>query len=187
MITFPLRGADETKFLVESYVKTHSKSSDSGSSSGSGDSGKSQQAFIQLGSTGIWTIPSQTQWVTRQSSYNTSDARAQAEDALLSLGGCVLDLAGLWGGERNARHWIDRVAATKDMLASKKSLHMVHGLDVARGIVAVHGRWEKAAGERFVSLRPDNVTENLLLTRHVADVNRPHDLRLVGSHPRICG
>lgn len=43
------------------------------------------------------------------------------------------------------------MAATKDALSAKKSLHMIHGLDVARGIVAVHGRWEKARGERFVS------------------------------------
>ncbi|KAL5314390.1 hypothetical protein ACEPPN_018816 [Leptodophora sp. 'Broadleaf-Isolate-01'] len=153
LITFPLRGAEETKYLVESYIKTHSHSSLSELRSEPREKetdAETKPAFIQLGSTGLFTIPSQSPWVTRHSPYNTTDARGQAEDALLSLGGCVLDLAGLWGGERNARHWIDRVAATKDALSAKKSLHMIHGLDVARGIVAVHGRWEKARGERFI-------------------------------------
>ncbi|KAL2059738.1 hypothetical protein VTL71DRAFT_10230 [Oculimacula yallundae] len=141
LIVFPLKGADETNYLVETYLKTRPSSA---------SNLDSKSAFIQLGSTGIWTIPKQPTWVTRHSPYNTTNARAQAEDALLALGGCVLDLAGLWGGERNARNWIDRVAATREVLATKKSLHMIHGLDVARGIVAVHGKWEKARGERFM-------------------------------------
>ncbi|KAH7336694.1 hypothetical protein BKA65DRAFT_553331 [Rhexocercosporidium sp. MPI-PUGE-AT-0058] len=157
LITFPLRGAEETKYLVASYYKTHSNSPNAASTSdsvfglsGNESESKTNPAFIQLGSTGLWTIPSQPTWVTRHSPHNTSDTRAQAEDALLSLGGCVLDLAGLWGGERNARNWIDRVAATKEVLATKKSLHMIHGLDVARGIVAVHEKWEMARGQRFM-------------------------------------
>ncbi|PVH77572.1 hypothetical protein DL98DRAFT_265961 [Cadophora sp. DSE1049] len=159
LITFPLRGAEQTKFLVNSYLKTHPHSHSSGSTaeSDAGSSGseskskpKNQYQFIQLGSTGIWTIPDQPTWVTRHNAYNKSDLRGQAEDALLSLGGCVLDLAGLWGGQRNPRHWIDRVASTKELLASKKSLHMIHGLDVARGILAVHEKWDKATGQRFM-------------------------------------
>ena len=83
---------------------------------------------------------------------------------LLVFGGCVLNLAGmwlvfcskvllntvkesgltlsltiigLWGGERDPRNWIDRVAKTKDDVRNKKSLHMIHGIDVARAIIAV--------------------------------------------------
>jgi len=63
-----------------------------------------------------------------------------AEDELLELGGCVLNLSGLWGGERNVRHWVDRVASTKEMLKSKKSLHMVHGEDVAGVLSACTNR-----------------------------------------------
>jgi hypothetical protein len=74
-----------------------------------------------------------------------------AEDQLLELGGCVLDLAGLWGGERMVKHWVDRVASTKEMLRGKKSLHMIHGEDVARAIIAVHKSWKHAQGQRFVS------------------------------------
>ncbi len=61
-----------------------------------------------------------------------------------------MDLAGLWGGERNPLHWIDRVASTKELLKGKESSHMVHGIDVARGIIAVHQKFDKAKGERFV-------------------------------------
>jgi hypothetical protein len=74
-----------------------------------------------------------------------------AEDELLELGGCVLNLSGLWGGERNVRHWVDRVASTKEMLKSKKSLHMIHGEDVARSIIGVHKSFKHAEGQRFVS------------------------------------
>jgi hypothetical protein len=92
--------------------------------------------------------------------YDASNARAIAEDELISLGGCVLNLSGLWGGDRQPIHWIDRVADTKEKLASKKSLHMVHGLDVARSVIAVHQRFTKAAGQRWV--RHDSV-QNLML------------------------
>jgi hypothetical protein len=140
LITFPLKGKGESTHLVTSYEKTHAYE----------EEGSAPYQFIQLGSTGIWTIPGQDLWVTRHSKYNTTDARAIAEDELLSLGGCVLDLSGLWGGQRMVKHWIDRVASTKELLGSKTSLHMVHGEDVSRGIIAVHERFEKARGERFV-------------------------------------
>ena len=31
----------------------------------------------------------------------------------------VLNLSGLWGGERHPRHWVGRVADTKERLADK--------------------------------------------------------------------
>ena len=62
----------------------------------------------------------------------------------------MLNLSGLWGGERQPKKWIDRVAATKEQLREKTSLHMIHGEDVARGIVAVHRSFSEAIGERFV-------------------------------------
>lgn len=108
--------------------------------------------WIQLGSTGIWSIPNQDLWVTRHSKYDTLDTRAIAEDELMKLGGCVLDLAGLWGGQRQVKHWLDRVAKTKEQLSEKKSLHMIHGEDVARAIVAVHKKFGPASGQRFVGL-----------------------------------
>jgi hypothetical protein len=76
--------------------------------------------------------------------------RGIAEDELIQLGGCVLNLSGLWGGQRQVRNWIDRVAKTKEQLSEKKSLHVIHGEDVARAIISVHRQFSQAKGQRFV-------------------------------------
>lgn len=137
LITFPLTGTGQSSGLVHGYEKTHGRS-------------RGEVHFIQLGSTGIWQIPQSSIWINRKSPYDTSNKRAVAEDELLSLGGAVLNLAGLWGGERNPANWVDRVAKTKEDVQNKKSLHLVHGQDVARAIVAVVGRWHLAHGQRFM-------------------------------------
>ena len=62
----------------------------------------------------------------------------------------MLNLSGLWGGSRDPRHWIDRVASTKEQLKAKKSLHMIHGVDVARAILAVYHQIKQASGQRYV-------------------------------------
>ena len=137
LVTFPLTGSGQSKTVVEGYGKAHS-----GKPGGIG--------FIQLGSTGIWQIPQDSIWTTRHSPYDTNNKRAIAEDELLELGGCVLNLAGLWGGPRDPKTFVDRVAKTRDEVKSKKSLHMIHGLDVARAIVAVTGHWSAAKGQRWM-------------------------------------
>lgn len=50
----------------------------------------------------------------------------------------MLNLSGLYGGERHPRNWVIRVATTKAQVREKKALHLIHGDDVARGIIAVH-------------------------------------------------
>lgn len=50
----------------------------------------------------------------------------------------MLNLAGLWGGERDIVNWIGRVCPTKEVVRLKGSLHLVHGRDVARAVLAVH-------------------------------------------------
>lgn len=137
LITFPLTSAEQADFLIKSYEDGHGKA-------------PHPTRFIQLGSTGIWQIPQKTIWVSRRSPYNTSMPRAVAEDAVLKHGGCVLNLAGLWGGQRDPSTWVDRVAKTKEDVKGKKSLHLVHGLDVSRAIVAVIGNWEAAKGQRWM-------------------------------------
>lgn len=146
LITFPLRGQGRSKALVDAYTLTHQSSNSSGAGF----------KFIQLGSSGIFEPGGQTarttHWITRHSPYDITNPRAVAEDELLALGGCVLNLSGLHGGERKVIHWIDRVAATKEQLAGKKSLHMIHGKDVAGAILAVHRHFERGRGQRWVSL-----------------------------------
>lgn len=133
LITFPLTGTEQPKLLVQGYRITHPKAADT-------------VRFIQLGSSGIFQIPEQDLWVTRHSKYDSSKPRAVAEDELLGLGGCVLNLSGLWGGQRQPKDWVARVATTKEAVKGKGSLHLVHGVDVARGVVAAMEHWDKGAG-----------------------------------------
>ncbi|KAF2209768.1 hypothetical protein CERZMDRAFT_46525 [Cercospora zeae-maydis SCOH1-5] len=137
LITFPLTSPSQTHLVVHGYTKSHPSSS--------------HPQIIQLGSTGIWQIPQQhPPYVTRASPYDKTNKRATAEDALLALHGSVLNLAGLHGGPRDARNWVDRVAKTKEDVKNKKSVHLIHGIDVARAIVAVSQNWNKAAGQRWM-------------------------------------
>lgn len=135
LTTFPLTGTGQSKTLVTDYISSH---------------GKKASRFIQFGSTGIWQIPQRTLWVSRTSPYDKTNARAIAEDELLGLGGCVLNLAGLWGGSRDPKTWVSRVATTKEGVKGKTSLHMINGVDVARAVLAVVGDWDKAHSKRWM-------------------------------------
>lgn len=142
LITFPIYGLDGSKRLVQFYKETHPHAN---------------AQFIQLGSTGIYNgDPTLTgaQWFDRHSSYDTENKRAIAEDELLSLSDTtpvtVLELCGLWGGQRSPRNWVGRIAPSKEVLKGKGSLHLIHGLDVARGILAVHDQFDVAAGSRWL-------------------------------------
>jgi len=133
LITFPLKGRGPSKLLTDAYAQTH-------------HAGHAAR-WIQLGSTGIYAA---AQWIDRGSPYDASNERAVAEEELLGLGGAVLNLAGLYGGARVPRNWVSRVAKTKEQLKAKQALHMVHGEDVSRAVLAVHGRWHRAKGQRWL-------------------------------------
>lgn len=140
VITFPLKGRDQSSKLTSFYTKTHPSA---------------RPNWIQLGSTGIFTTPG---WSNSRSDYNKTDVRAVAEDELLSIGtrdqhfnSCVLDLAGLYDGAfRDPRRWLARVAQTKDQLKAKGAVHFIHGGDVARAIVAAHGKFDALKGRRWI-------------------------------------
>ncbi|MCJ1243817.1 hypothetical protein MMC30_001014 [Trapelia coarctata] len=119
LVTFPLKGPHQSTHLTSLYRQIHGN----------------DNRWIQLGSTGIFEAP---HWNDENSPYNTENQRAVAEDELLGLGGCVLNLAGLYGGARNPKAWLTRVAKSKEDVNAKKALHLIHGVDVARAIVAVH-------------------------------------------------
>lgn len=81
-------------------------------------------------------------------------------------------MSGLWGGQRSPKNWVRRVAASKEALAKKVhathaipytciniltltrirqgSLHLIHGVDVARAILAIHLEFSKSNGERWL-------------------------------------
>lgn len=154
LVVFPLKGRGPSQALIQRYCTAH------GACSAKPTPGADLKVvcFIQLGSTGIWQgdDPAQKPWLDRTSPYATASERAVAEDEFRAYGGCVLNLAGLWGGARDPRHWVHRVAASKEDVRKKTSLHMVHGVDVARLIVAMVnqselGKWlEVGAGKRWM-------------------------------------
>ncbi|KAI0842733.1 hypothetical protein F5Y06DRAFT_255933 [Hypoxylon sp. FL0890] len=124
LITFPLLGEGQAKHLVEMYESTHYMLE------------RHKPHFVQLGATSIWTAPT---WQDESSPYERADPRAIAEDELMACSdGSVLNLAGLYGGTRQPRDWVDRVVKSKADLKGKGALHVVHGEDVARAIVALH-------------------------------------------------
>jgi hypothetical protein len=132
LITFPLKGKGQSSQLVKLYSTTH----------GGGD----KPNFIQLGVTSVWTSST---WNDESSPYDQSNSRAVAEDELM---GCaeasVLSLAGLYGGARQPRDWVDRVVKSKADLKAKGALHVIHGEDVARAIIALHSKF--APGKRWL-------------------------------------
>ncbi|KAI0399191.1 hypothetical protein F4802DRAFT_58116 [Xylaria palmicola] len=124
MITFPLKGTGPAARLVRAYVETHPAAP--------------APDWIQLGVTSIWTA---TGWQDEASPYDAANPRAVAEDELMGLPGAraaVLSLAGLYGGDRQPRDWVRRVVRSRDDLRAKGALHVVHGEDVARAVLALH-------------------------------------------------
>ena len=125
LITFPLKGVGQTKRLLQLYWIAHIDP-------------ELKTNWIQLGSTGIYKNEGWSAW---DSPYDTINDRAIAEDELLEClqnRACVLNLAGLYGGERQLRHWLPRVARSKEDAAAKGAVHMIHGRDVSRAIIAAH-------------------------------------------------
>jgi hypothetical protein len=118
LITFPLKSGSP-KIFIDCYRATHS----------------TVPNIILLGSTG--SFKSNILWHDRNGPLDSSDERIKTENELLALGGCALNLVGLWGGSRHPRNWISRVAPSKSSLELKGSLHLIHGHDAARLVVAV--------------------------------------------------
>lgn len=127
LITFPLKGHGQSKLITDLYRAVH------------GDSNN----WIQLGSTFIFDQVNG--WNDENSPYDKTDARAIAEDELMDcVGGCALDLVGLYGGTRVPRTWIPRLAKTKEDVKKRANVHFVHGEDVARAILLTHRRFTPA-------------------------------------------
>lgn len=134
LITFPLKGPSQSRTLVHNYTTTHHRS---------------DPHWIQLGSTGIYTAPG---WTDHTSPYDTSNQRAIAEDELLATTpyATVLNLAGLYGGSRVPRAWVNRVAKSLPDAKAKGALHLIHGEDVARLVLGVHEKFDAVKGRRWV-------------------------------------
>jgi hypothetical protein len=97
-------------------------------------------------------------YLDRHSPTNPANARANAEKELLSLHSpkethdltTILNLCGLYGGSRSIRRYVSRIAGTKELLQAKGSIHMIHGIDVARAIFAITQGASHLFGERWL-------------------------------------
>ncbi|KAK0546345.1 hypothetical protein OC861_005310 [Tilletia horrida] len=124
VIVFPIKSTNVMKAFVDAY---HARFQP-----------KHQVRWIQLGSSGIWLSGKNDS----DSPLDPTNARGQAEQTLLELNSgsdqrltTVLNLAGLYGGTRHPINFARKVAPSKEALARKGSLHLIHGLDVAQAIV----------------------------------------------------
>ncbi|EST09049.1 Alpha/beta hydrolase fold-1 [Kalmanozyma brasiliensis GHG001] len=132
VIIFPIKNLEQVDDLVHEYEDLHGRT-----------------RWIQLGSTGIWG-PGRS---TSSSPYDTENARAAAEQRLLDVtsgNAAVLNLAGLYGGQRQPRNFASRVGASKELLSLKGSVHFVHGQDVARAILLLHKSHSAGWGRRWI-------------------------------------
>ncbi|KAJ2743846.1 hypothetical protein GGI20_003423 [Coemansia sp. BCRC 34301] len=145
VITFPLKGGAEARHLITGYLCYHRKVH-----------GDTYTPFwVYLGS----TRPFKGTPSTRQTRPDliAGGPRVEAEEYVISAhAGCVLNLAGLWGGERVPDKW-SRFYSDKEQLRNRlrdRSLHLIHGADAARSIFAIIGHKDKAsrfAGRWLVS------------------------------------
>jgi len=153
VITFPIIQKGASKRLVTLYAESHGQN---------GVSGQERTQFIQLGTTSIWDgkrlkldvpVSPEHKWYDRHSPF-VSTPRAEAEEELLSLSpsfpSTILNLSGLWGGTRSPKNWVGKVAPSKEVLKDKGSLHLIHGADIARAILAVHHNFDGAQGQRWI-------------------------------------
>lgn len=136
VITFPIKGLGGSHTLISLYGQTHPAI---------------RTNFIQLGSTAIW--PERVGFANRHTPPDPTIPRAIAEKELMSLGGAVLNLSGLWGGMRNPKNWVGRVGSTKENLAAKSSLHLIHGIDVSYAILALMRKFTPAERWLLTDLR----------------------------------
>lgn len=141
VIIFPIKNLQQVDDLVHEYEQLHGST-----------------RWIQLGSTGIWGPGTHDS----SSPFDTTNSRAAAEQRLLDITvsshatsantgrAAVLNLAGLYGAQRQPRNFASRVGASKQLLALKGSVHFVHGQDVARAILLLHHSHRAGWGRRWI-------------------------------------
>ncbi|KAJ2579929.1 hypothetical protein GGH95_002856 [Coemansia sp. RSA 1836] len=145
VVTFPLKGEAEARRLIAGYLQHHRKVH-----------GSAYTPFwVYLGSTRPFKDTPSTRHT--KPDMAAGGSRVEAEEYIISVhGGCVLNLAGLWGGERVPEKWA-RFYSDKEQLRGRlkdRSLHLIHGADVARAIYVIVEHKDKAslfAGRWLVS------------------------------------
>ncbi|KAJ3107154.1 hypothetical protein HDU96_008008 [Phlyctochytrium bullatum] len=164
LITFPLKGELSARRFLTLYKETHEPRSSN---------------FLLLGSTSAIQPedPSTSPWCDENVKIDLKDPRVAAEQVVLADGGCILSLSGLYDyGRRFPGNFVgmlddtllrfsfcckplliscspERVVPSKEVLATKTSVHYIHGEDVARAILSVHHRFSPARRWVLTNLR----------------------------------
>jgi len=173
LITFPV--TENVKALVDGYNRTRSGIGDVGAnwiqlgSTGSFAQVRLCLAPLTLFSYGNDVSKQVAGWVDRHTDIEPVPRSVQETELFKCASATVLHLAGLWGGKRNPVHWVQKIAPNKSALAAKVgfafscynslishpigspqgSLHLVHGEDVARSILAAHRNFDRLGGQRW--------------------------------------
>ncbi|KAG1175785.1 hypothetical protein G6F70_003885 [Rhizopus microsporus] len=132
LVTFPVKQPQCLDALIDAYEAQHEQSSQ----------------WILLSSTRPFSGNPADRHTPLDRSKDTG--RMSAEDTLIQRGGSVLHLAGLWGNQRQPKNWVPRFS-TAEAIRNKllqRQLHLIHGKDVARAILAVHQQFKP--GERWI-------------------------------------
>ncbi|PHZ08159.1 uncharacterized protein RHIMIDRAFT_183511, partial [Rhizopus microsporus ATCC 52813] len=132
LVTFPIKQPQCLDALINAYEAQHGQSSQ----------------WILLSSTRPFSGDPADRHTPLDRSKDTG--RMSAEDTLIQRGGSVLHLAGLWGNQRQPKNWVPRFP-TAEAIRNKllqRQLHLIHGKDVARAILAVHQQFKP--GERWI-------------------------------------
>ena len=129
LITFPVKGKPALRRLVHGYENVNPQNT---------------TQWILLGSTGVYALPpdhppDSFRWFDNESDPTAPSERWDAEACLLEeFQGCVLNLSGLYGEPgRDRKIWERALPDSKEGLAAKKSVHFIHGRDVARVVLRV--------------------------------------------------
>jgi hypothetical protein len=133
LITFPFTTLDSPELFLNGYRAQH---------------GISPQILL-LGSTRAFGSDQQL-WADERGPIDSTDPRIQIENRLLMHGGSVFNLCGLYGGRRKVSNIVKLMAKSKEYLQTKKSVHFIHGADIARLVLRMHVLGLFAAGQRFI-------------------------------------
>ncbi|PVU98834.1 hypothetical protein BB559_001223 [Furculomyces boomerangus] len=157
--------------FIESYRVSHS-------------SGPQNSQLIYLGTTGVFTKIPSDRHTERDPTVNPE--RQESENVLIEeYEGTVLYLSGLWGGNRDPRNWV-RFYKTEEAIEKRiknRTLHLIHGEDVANGIV--NGLLQNfTKGERWIISHPECYDMLEILVKHL-DKDNLELLKRVIAQPNM--
>ncbi|KAH8553030.1 hypothetical protein BGW37DRAFT_488096 [Umbelopsis sp. PMI_123] len=131
LVTFPVMSADIMSDLIDNYTAT-----------------KGPSNWILMSSTRIFSADPSDRHTPIDPTLDTG--RLPAENVVIKKNGTVLHLCGLWGAQRQPKNWLSRFTKRESIKGKilSRQLHLIHGRDIARAILAVHNQF--TPGERWL-------------------------------------